>query len=419
MRILLSLAASLSVATTMAQAPTFNRFSLEAQFGLNNPIAPMASAYDSRTFGLLHTGLSGRFIVNDSFGNRLGTAFDRFEANSKSIPFTTDYLRVSGEGVINLANVLHFGEWTDRFGLLLHAGMGYSTMRSEDNKVQDVNWDQMLHAMIGLTPQVRLSNRMALSVDVSVLAHAYQSRTYDFSIRNEDPGIDGYLYNVSIGLQYSFGKQAVYADWVKKPDLSKTLEETRDRLSRLEEQLKDDDNDGVANYLDRESGTAEGAIVNTKGETQLREQAVTDTDGDGLTDEKDDCPTIKGKPSANGCPETGDASLGPLMGIRFETQEYVITQSAYTTLDYIADILRRNPDYKLEITGHTDNQGTVEDNQLLSEKRASAVRNYLLSKGVEESRLSSRGMGAGQPVASNETEAGRAGNRRVEFVVKF
>jgi OmpA-OmpF porin, OOP family len=418
MRTLLSLVALLSVTTVVAQTTDYNRFALEAQFGLNNPIAPMAPSYDAPTFGLMHAGLSGRYMLNHRFGLRLGTAYDRLNAASGSSPFTTDYLRVSGEGVVNMASVLDFGQWTDNIGLLFHAGGGYSSMRNQDYE----GWDEMLHATFGITPQIRLGNRMALSVDMSVLAHVYQSRSYDFSAIRNDRGVDGFLYNLSVGLQYSFGKQAVYADWIKTPDLSKELEESRKRLQKLEDDLKDDDNDGVANYLDQEPGTEADAVVNTKGVTQLPEPVFADTDGDGLIDEKDDCPTVKGDPAMKGCPGTGEATVKTveqkLMDIQFETRQYALTLSSSAMLDYVVEIMRANPGYKLEISGHTDNEGEEEGNQVLSERRANAVRNYLVSKGIGESRLSSRGMGSGQPVASNATEDGKARNRRVEFVIK-
>jgi OmpA-OmpF porin, OOP family len=87
-------------------------------------------------------------------------------------------------------------------------------------------------------------------------------------------------------------------------------------------------------------------------------------------------------------------------------------------LDAVAQILLRNPSItKLTIEGHTDTTGEPAANQPLSEERALAVKKYLESKGVEAARLESKGFGSSQPVDTNETDAGRAKNRRVEFKV--
>jgi outer membrane protein OmpA-like peptidoglycan-associated protein len=81
----------------------------------------------------------------------------------------------------------------------------------------------------------------------------------------------------------------------------------------------------------------------------------------------------------------------------------------------VASILMKNPEIEVEVQGHTDNTGIAKYNQWLSEKRAQRVKDYLVSKGVDPSRLAAKGYGLTQPVASNDTEDGRAQNRRVEL----
>ncbi len=75
------------------------------------------------------------------------------------------------------------------------------------------------------------------------------------------------------------------------------------------------------------------------------------------------------------------------------------------------------PKLKIEIQGHTDNVGGLEVNQTLSEKRANAVKQALVSRGIEEGRIRTRGFGLTMPLASNDTEEGRAKNRRTQFVI--
>jgi len=94
-----------------------------------------------------------------------------------------------------------------------------------------------------------------------------------------------------------------------------------------------------------------------------------------------------------------------------------LTASSFTELDRVVDFLDKNPDLRIEISGHTDNIGSASVNENLSGARAKSVVDYLISNGIDTSRLEYAGYGFRQPIASNENEAGRAQNRRVEFKV--
>ena len=108
-----------------------------------------------------------------------------------------------------------------------------------------------------------------------------------------------------------------------------------------------------------------------------------------------------------------------LTGIEFETGKDVIKASSNGILDQIANVMVENADYILLINGHTDNVGVPESNLILSEKRANAVKYYLLGKGIPSGRMIAQGFGDSKPIADNDTDAGRQTNRRVEFIVKF
>ena len=94
-----------------------------------------------------------------------------------------------------------------------------------------------------------------------------------------------------------------------------------------------------------------------------------------------------------------------------------LTPSAKANLDKLAQVLKNNMDTNINIYGHTDSKGTDAYNLSLSERRAAAVKNYLVSQGVSSSRMFTMGVGEKEPVASNDTDAGRAENRRVEFAI--
>ena len=97
----------------------------------------------------------------------------------------------------------------------------------------------------------------------------------------------------------------------------------------------------------------------------------------------------------------------------------VIKKTSNSILDEIVKVMKENPSYKLSINGHTDNTGKADKNQKLSEDRANAVKDYMVNKGVEADRLTAQGFGQDKPVADNKTKAGKAKNRRVEFIVRF
>ncbi|NWF97360.1 MAG: OmpA family protein [Nitrospirae bacterium] len=104
--------------------------------------------------------------------------------------------------------------------------------------------------------------------------------------------------------------------------------------------------------------------------------------------------------------------------INFETGKADIKPESQKIIDQIVQMMKDNPGLRISIEGHTDNVGTAEFNQKLSENRALAVMNVIIEKGIDKSRLSSKGWGATKPVADNKTEEGKAKNRRVEIVKK-
>jgi len=130
-----------------------------------------------------------------------------------------------------------------------------------------------------------------------------------------------------------------------------------------------------------------------------------------------------GTAANHGCPEikkeVKTLFKKALQGIQFATGKDVIVKTSYPILNQIATVLKDNPTYLIEVRGHTDNVGNAKLNLILSQKRAEAVRKYLIGKGVDEKRMMANGYGDTIPVSTNATPAGRALNRRVEFEVSF
>lgn len=143
--------------------------------------------------------------------------------------------------------------------------------------------------------------------------------------------------------------------------------------------------------------------------TAMEKNEPIDADGDGVLDDADDCPgTPKGVVvNAQGC--------WVIENVLFEAGKWLIRPTYFASLDQVAHALIVNSGLHIELQGHTDTVGTAAENMELSRKRAEAVKLYLLNKGVPEARLVALGYGFSEPVAANNTEAGRAKNRRVEL----
>jgi len=157
-----------------------------------------------------------------------------------------------------------------------------------------------------------------------------------------------------------------------------------------------------------------------------------DTDGDGIVDRKDACPREKGvksaDPAKNGCPPPPPP---PPPVARLEQEEIVISQQVQfehgtavlrpesdPILAEVARVLTEHPELEqVEVQGHTDDTGTPEINQKLSQERAEAVRTWLVAHGTESGRLLAKGYGQSAPIADNGSEEGRAKNRRVQFKI--
>jgi outer membrane protein OmpA-like peptidoglycan-associated protein len=113
-------------------------------------------------------------------------------------------------------------------------------------------------------------------------------------------------------------------------------------------------------------------------------------------------------------PKPGDGQRFVLKGIYFDTDKATIRKESFPRLDSIVEYMTHKPSARIEISGHTDNVGKAKHNKTLSEKRAKACRDYLISKGIAAGRVEAVGYGDARPIASNDTDSGRQENRRIE-----
>lgn len=175
----------------------------------------------------------------------------------------------------------------------------------------------------------------------------------------------------------------------------------------------DNDKDGITNEDDR--------CPDAAGPESLK--GCPDTDGDGVADIDDRCPSAKGTIVNKGCPEISVEDVKKITQIAskifFETASDKLKIASLVQLDELSEILKRYPEANLTIEGHTDEVGKDDYNMTLSQKRTESVKNYLMGKGIFESRLTAIGYGETKPIADNKTSVGRAKNRRVELKTQY
>ncbi|MCA9706286.1 MAG: OmpA family protein [Myxococcales bacterium] len=152
---------------------------------------------------------------------------------------------------------------------------------------------------------------------------------------------------------------------------------------------------------------------------------IRDQDGDGILDDADDCvsepETPNGYEDGDGCPDEVPEEVvkftGVIKGIQFETDSAKIRPRSTPILDQAIEVLTKYPSVRVEVSGHTDDRGSRDHNVELSKSRADAVRDYLVSKGIDAARVETRGAGPDEPIDSNKSKKGRAQNRRIEFKI--
>jgi OmpA-OmpF porin, OOP family len=178
--------------------------------------------------------------------------------------------------------------------------------------------------------------------------------------------------------------------------------------------IPDTDADGVNDEDDK--------CPTVKGLARYQGCPIPDTDGDGVNDEDDKCIDRKGPASNQGCPEIAQAVIDKInyaaKNVFFATGSAKLLPKSFKALDEAAKLLKSDETLMVDIDGHTDSQGDDAKNQTLSDNRAKAVKDYLVSKGIGEDRLKSTGYGETKPVADNTSAAGRAKNRRTELAVR-
>lgn len=344
-------------------------------------------------------GLFVEYTINPLIGFGGDLSYLTYNRNTGS-GHTLDFTLFGSSNLSNLLVPVRTGFWSkvNVYGNL-GGGLGFYSY-----KVYSTGANQTLKSPLittGLNAEYNLSNSWAIGAEAQ---YRYYFRENLGGIWSSNAsGNDAYVGTVS--LRYKFG-----ANGDKKHARNMSMEEWKPTVTP--EMMKKISDDGIAKAVAKADAKADA-------NTQSRLKAVEDDNADikaKLQKLQDDLKALPTQAQAQAQQnETVNASF---QNIEFELGSKKLTAASCATLDKIATILKNNPTWaKFKVVGNADNTGSSAFNKRLSKDRAQAVKNYLVSKGVSTSAITTIGNGDKNPIATNNTADGRKQNRRVEFEI--
>lgn len=351
----------------------YNKWSIDLGAGFNKPQRPFSDGYSTSTPSPWTGDLGVRYMLNNKFGLKADFGYNSFTAKSNSIDFDSKYYRVDLQAVANLGRIMNFETWTNTFGLLGHAGFGYAQLRNDNFK----GADEVGNFIAGVTGQIRLSNRIALTGDFSTILNASQDRTFDGVYVPDNRGFSGLIFNGTVGLNVYLGKNTKHADWtVLENNSIVDITALENKVSELEGQIK--------------KLPAQKEIIVEK---QVNNAQPVDND------------LIR------------KMINDKYYSVYFDFNKSTPIENSTAAIDVVLNYLRKNPSASLDLVGYADQVGKAEYNERLSNARATNVKTIFEKAGIASSRLNVVANGADTSIQKDSDEARRLA-RRVTFIVK-
>lgn len=376
-KIVMTLAFALALTGVHAQTESnnsYNKWSVELAGGLTKPQRSFSAGYSTSTPSPWVGEVGVRYMFNNKFGLKADFGYNSFTSKSNSIDFDSKNYRVDLQAVANLGRIMNFETWTNTFGLLGHAGFGYGQLRSNNFK----GADEVGNFIAGVTGQIKLSNRVALTGDFSTILNASQDHTFNGAYVAQNRGFSGLIFNGTIGLNVYLGKNTKHADWTV---------------------ISNDGNNTDITALENKVADLESQIKNrpTQKEVVVEKQVNASQPNDNELIRK----MINDK----------------YFSVYFDFNKTTPIENSTAAIDVVLNYLRKNPSANLDLVGYADQVGKAEYNEKLSNARATNVKTIFEKAGIASSRLNVIANGSDTSIQKDSEEARRLA-RRVTFIVK-
>lgn len=406
----------------------YNLWSVNLNAGTSIGVRPFTEGYYATTPNYLknpsikHVDLNVRKMFNTSFGVLWDFSYDNFSAETGSPAFSNNLYRTTVQGVLNLHRAFNWQDFTETFGVQVHAGPGLSFLEAPESK-NFSGYDNIFSVVGGATLLIRASDKLAFNADYTIVSNLTHHRALDGQSKL-DPSLSrtGIIYTASIGMTYYFGKKDRHADWYWENKKNEN-EELLARIKDLETMMNDMDKDGVPDYLDVQNNTLAGVAVDTKG------RAV-DINNNGVPDEIESF--INNTYNAaqinnnNTNFQQGDTAYsnaqmrnminGQYVNVFFDFDETRVTTGTISAINFLILYLNANPNAKAEVIGYADEFGNFDYNMNLSRRRAEKVTEMIVRSGIDAKRLKVVVKGEDNSVPK-ESKLARQLVRRVTFKV--
>ena len=384
--------------------------------------------------GRIDKAYGNGFMFNNLSEEDFFTDFDGYDGQNGYADVKFMHHNIHADVMLNLAEVFGGDFIPDRvYTPILYAGAGFGyvtqnitkdnwydiigvgKMKTDDGQEFNPNYELTLDA--GFMNVFRLCKALDLHFDVQYKVTRWSVDSYEHEYHNffangteersefRSRRFDQNL-GVVMGLTWTIGG--------KQFETAPTCDYSsyEDRINELEKDLED-----CNKNLDECNKNAENCNKNLNDCNNALEDCnkkLVDTDGDGIPDLWDACPEERGKMENGGCPIREKVSANFDKMINYEVNKADLKAETYPHLDHLYDLMVQNPTYWVTIDGHTDNSGSDEINDPLSQARVDNVKNYLIEKGIDASRIIARGHGSHEPLVPNTSKANMAKNRRTE-----
>lgn len=399
---------SLVFAIAVNAQEDYNRWTLEAGANMNKGFKGYSSGYNNSLEKSLGGEFTARYMINNKFGLQVSGFFSELKGKDSSLPFTTEHYGVHLEGVANLGNILGFREWTQRFNVLGHAGAGVNFLNPVSTEAPlplyyNGSSDATPMLIAGITPQLRLTDRVSLYADVSFQVNWEQDYAWDTNSKSPGSFIDAGMATISAGIQVSLGKNKKHADWIDTDVYVEDLVVLDNRIQVVEGQIND----------------LKGSVEGTQSDViALQSTAMVDANNNGVDDavEKYVDERIAGS-NATSATAKGLLNNG-YVNVYFKFNSSEPETYSLDAINYLIKYMNENPSSQAELIGYSDAIGGDSSyNNSLSEKRAKRVHDILVAAGISADRLSHSGAGMDDSV-DKSSGAARQLVRRVTFKLK-